>query len=97
MVWVGVSLKHRFYIHVFPSHHPDGPKFTVNGDTFLDVMQKRGGFFQYLRRHRAYVAMDNAPVHNKARAKAQEKGYGCNVQRKGMVAMASEVPGPKSD
>ena len=52
-----------------------GNKVTVKGQNFYEAMIKRGGLFQYLRRHRATIVMDNCPAHNKARAVAQERGY----------------------
>ena len=42
-VWMGVSLKHGFDLHVFPTHDSQGNKVTVKGQFFYQAMKKRGG------------------------------------------------------
>ena len=69
MVWMGVSLKHGFHLHIFPPRNSEGQKLTVTGEIFDQAMKKPRGFLQYLKRHpAATIAMDNYPAHNKARA-----------------------------
>ena len=69
MVWMGVSLKHGFHLHIFPPRNSEGQKLTVTGEIFDQAMKKPRGFLQYLKRHpAATIAMDNCPAHNKARS-----------------------------
>ena len=73
MVWIGVSIKHGFHLHIFPNRDEQGNRVTVNGAVFEAAMTKRNGLLNYLHRHRAVVAMDNCPAHNLARRTFQQQ------------------------
>ena len=68
MMWMGVSIKHGFFVHEFPNRDSSNNKVSVNGQVFKEAMLKRGGFNSYLRRHPgAVVVMDNCTIYNTTR------------------------------
>ena len=80
IVWMGISVKHGPFLHLFSSQS-QGKKIrdvsSVKGETILvECLSKRGGIFEYLveNREQAIVQMDNAATHNKTKRVLFEKG-----------------------